>query len=98
MKEHSYNNFFTNFANKTRFKIIMALRKKPLNVNSLSKQMGEEQSKVSHNLKILADCNVLEVKKRGKERIYSLNKDTVIPLLKLVEKHVKKHCPYNCCK
>ena len=60
--------------------------------------MGEEQSKISHNLAKLAMCSVLIVKQQGKKRIYSLNKDTVIPMLKLVEKHVEKYCDMRCKK
>ncbi|MCH8329171.1 MAG: winged helix-turn-helix transcriptional regulator [Nanoarchaeota archaeon] len=98
MKCKSYETFFVNFANKSKLDIIMALRFGPLNVSTIAKRIGEEQSAVSHNLKKLTDCHVLDVKKAGKERIYSLNKDTVIPILKLVEKHVTKQCPGNCCK
>lgn len=98
MKCESYETFFVNFANKTKLGIITALRSMPLNVNAIAKKVNEEQSTVSHNLKKLTDCHVLDVKKVGKERIYSLNKDTVIPILKLVEKHVTKQCPGNCCK
>tara|TARA_Y100000310_G_scaffold130175_1_gene129373 strand:- start:14396 stop:14629 length:234 start_codon:yes stop_codon:yes gene_type:complete len=76
----------------------MALRYRPLNVSTIARKTKEEQSAVSHNLRKLTDCHVLDVKKVGKERIYSLNKDTVIPILKLVERHVTKQCPGDCCK
>jgi len=58
--------------------------------------INEEQSKVSHNLKKLTDCNFLDVKQEGKKRIYSLNKETIIPLLNLVKKHVQKYCCEEC--
>ena len=92
MKNNTYDNFFINFANRTRFNIIMALRKGPLNVSEIMEKIGEEQSKVSHNLKKLSGCNILDVKKNGKQRIYSLNEDTVVPMLKIVGKHVRNHC------
>ncbi len=98
MKCKSYNDFFVNFANKSKFDIVMLLRYGPLNVKSIVEKVKEEQSAVSHNLKKLTDCHILEVKKVGKERIYSLNKDTVIPMLKIVEKHVEKYCPKICDK
>lgn len=88
----SYENFFANFANKTRFKIIIALKHKAMNVTELAEEIGEEQSKVSHNLVKLASCNIITVKQDGKNRIYSLNKETVIPIFRLIEKHVKNHC------
>jgi|TARA_B100000315_G_scaffold239931_1_gene259236 DNA-binding transcriptional ArsR family regulator len=98
MKCKSYETFFVNFANKSKLDIIMALRYRPLNVSTIARKTKEEQSAVSHNLRKLTDCHVLDVKKVGKERIYSLNKDTVIPILKLVERHVTKQCPGDCCK
>ena len=96
MNKKSYENFFINFANKTKLDIILCLKEGEMRAGKIAECIGEEQSTVSHNLKKLADCNVLRVKKIGKERIYSLNKDTVLPLLKLVEKHVKTCCSKNC--
>ena len=61
-------------------------------MNELSTSLLQERSKVSHALKSLLDCGFVEVEKKGRERIYSLNKDTIVPLLNIVEKHVKKYC------
>ena len=96
MSKKSYNNFFTNFAVRSKFDIIMALRDRPLSVNEIVKKVGGEQSAVSHNLKKLSTCRILRVKRDGKQRIYSLNKETVIPMLSLVEKHVRKYCLGRC--
>jgi DNA-binding transcriptional ArsR family regulator len=96
MNCRSYEDFFKNFANKTKFRIIMHLKDKPMSVNELSKIMNEEQSKISHSLAKLSACNILNVEQKGKQRIYSVNKDTIIPVIKLVEKHVEKHCDGGC--
>ncbi len=98
MKASSFNTFFINFANKTKLDIIMALRKGPMNVKDIVKEVKEEQSTVSHNLKKLTECHILTVKRVGKTRVYSLNKDTVIPVLKLAEEHIKKCCCKECDK
>ena len=95
---HSYESFFETFSNKTRLKIIESLSQSPKSVNQIAKSIDEEQSKVSHNLKKLMECNFLDVQQKGKQRIYSLNKDTIIPLLQLVEKHVHKYCNQACKK
>ena len=96
MKCKSYNTFFETIANKTRLSIIEALTKKPMSVTEICNILKQEQSKISHNLKCLTDCHFLDVKKQGKQRIYSLNKDTIVPLMKLVDKHVKMHCCTEC--
>jgi len=94
----SYEDFFGNFSNKTKLRIITGLRTKPLSVTELSALLGEEQSKISHSLAKLAKCNIISAKQQGKKRIYSLNKDTVMPMLALVDKHVHNHCKGRCRK
>jgi DNA-binding transcriptional ArsR family regulator len=96
MKNNSYNNFFMNFASPSKFGIINALREGPLSVAEISKRVGEEQSAVSHNLSKLSRCHILNVKKAGKRRVYSLNRDIVLPMLRTVERHVKKYCGKRC--
>jgi ArsR family transcriptional regulator len=96
MKCKSYETFFEVFSNKTRLNIVEFLLKGPKTVNEICKAVGEEQSKVSHNLKKLMDCHFLNVKREGKKRIYSLNEETIIPLMNLVEEHVKKFCCKEC--
>ena len=96
MKCMSYNKFFEVFANKTRLKIIEALLESDKNVTEIYEKIEEEQSKVSHNLKILYECNFITKKRDGKNIIYSINKETIKPLLEIVEKHVTKFCKNNC--
>ncbi len=88
----SIENFFLNFANKTKLDIILALKEQPLSVNQISEKLKQEQSKISHNLKKLVQCNVLNFEQKGKQRIYKLNKETVIPMLELVGAHVRGYC------
>ncbi|MBN2420873.1 winged helix-turn-helix transcriptional regulator [Candidatus Woesearchaeota archaeon] len=92
MKCYAYDAFFETIANKTRLEMIDALKDKSMSVSELCNTLNQEQSKISHNLKILTDCRVLYVKKKGKQRIYSVNKETILPLIKLVEEHVRKNC------
>ncbi len=88
----SSNLFFEALSTKLRWRILELLKEKKRNVNEISKEVKEDQSKVSHNLKKLKDCHFIKVEKKGKERIYSLNKDTIVPLLNLIDKHMKKYC------
>lgn len=92
MKQQSYENFFANFSNRTRLRIVTVLLDGPLSVSEIVSKTGEEQSNVSHHLEGLRKCSILDFKKEGKKRIYSLNMETVGPMLELVEKHV-----YGCC-
>lgn len=93
---NTYHIFFTNLANKLKIDLILCLRKKPLNVSGLVKELGVEQSKISHALRMLRACNIVNVEQKGKERFYSLKKETIVPMLQLIDKHAKNHCKNKC--
>lgn len=88
----NYYIFFRNLANPLRIEILSLLKEKPSSVNELAKKMKIEQSKLSHALAGLRRCSILQVSKKGKKRVYSLNKETVLPILNLIDKHEKKFC------
>ena len=89
----SYNDFFQTLANKTNQLIIHELKEGPKNVTKLVENTKLEQSQISHSLKRLAECNFVYVKQEGKQRIYHLNKETILPILELADVHAKKLCP-----
>jgi DNA-binding transcriptional ArsR family regulator len=85
--------FFVNLANPTRLAVLEQLMQKPMSVNELAEELGQEQSMISHNLKPLLECNFVYSKRDGKKRIYSVNKETIGRLFDAVENHAKKFCP-----
>ena len=89
----SYNDFFQTLANQTNQIIIDALLKGPKTVTQIVEITKLEQSKVSHALKRLSECKLVDSEQKGKHRIYELNKDTIIPILEVADKHAKKMCP-----
>ena len=95
MKNNTYHFFFRNLANPIKINIISSLKEKELSVGELSEKLGIEQSKLSHSLASLKCCNIVNVKQKGRQRIYFLNKDTILPMLKMIDKHETKFCK-NC--
>ena len=93
-----YKLFFATLANKTRFKIVHILLNGPRSVTEIQQELQCDQSMISHNLKRLEQCSFVSVQRKGKQRIYSLNKETIDPLLKLMDRHVKKFCKNFCNK
>ncbi|MFH1326844.1 MAG: metalloregulator ArsR/SmtB family transcription factor [archaeon] len=93
----NYHTFFTNLANPLKIDIILLLKEKERNVSEICKGLNCEQSKLSHALTSLKYCNLVKVKQKGKERIYSLNKNTIVPMLKLIDKHSHAHCGRSKC-
>ena len=97
MKCSPYHVFFRNLGNPLRIQIVTALKQKPSSVNELSKKLKVEQSKLSHALAQLRSCNLVISEQKGKQRIYSLNKKTMLPILNLIDKHAKEFCSNSSC-
>jgi len=85
--------FFKVLANPTRLAILEILREKPRNVTEIAESLKQEQSMISHNLKTLERCRFVFAERKEKQRIYSLNHETVEPLFKLFTYHSQKYCP-----
>lgn len=97
MKDLSYKRFFTTLGNENRLAIIHFLAKNgPQNVSQIVEGTNLEQTAVSHNLKRLLSCQFVHLRPNGKERVYSVNQETIKPLLVLMDKHVRKFCKRAC--
>ena len=91
MEKKLYKLFFKAFSNSTRFEIIQMLKEGPGNVKEISERLKFEQSRVSHNLKCLEDCGFVSFKCQGKNKVYSLDKEYIIPILKKIDVHLRKY-------
>jgi len=83
--------FFKAFSNQTRLEIITLLRKQSLTVTEICEKTGFEQSRVSHNLRCLEKCGFVKITPNGSFRKYSLDEETIVPIIDLFEKHIKKY-------
>ena len=91
-----YKIFFETLGNRVRWEVIHLLQKGELNATGVAEKLGYEQSLISHHLQRLEKCGFVTVKRNGKERIYTLNKETVKPLLELMDKHISTFCKKLC--
>ena len=96
MKEVAYKWFFKAVSNPTRLALIRALRDKPKTVSQLCRELHLEQSLASHSLKCLATCGFVTKRPHGKERIYALDHDTILPLLTAIDTHIQKYYTRLC--
>jgi len=85
--------FFSTLANPTRLAILELLRDGSRNVTEISEALNQEQSMISHNLKPLERCRFVFPERKKKERLYSLNKETMEKLFKIFSYHAEKYCP-----
>lgn len=80
--------FFKALANPARMSIINLLQHAPRSVTQISEELGFERTMVSHHLKCLSFCGFVTYQRNGKNKIYSLNKETVTPILGIVDRHL----------
>ncbi len=83
--------FFKVLGNECRLAIVNALKNSPLTVKEICIATGMEQSRVSHNLKCLENCGFVTAENKGRWRIYRLNEETVLPALRLAERHLERY-------
>ncbi|MEM3671352.1 MAG: metalloregulator ArsR/SmtB family transcription factor [Thermoprotei archaeon] len=83
---------FQALANPTRMQILNLLKERGrMNVTQICIELGLEQTNVSHNLRCLTFCGLVSASREGKSRIYSINEETMLPLLKIVDEHLRKY-------
>lgn len=90
--DEAYEYFLATLSNRTRIKILNALLKESKNVSEITAAVGADQSTISNSLARLKSCGFVSVKPSGKERVYRLNKQTIEPLMKLINLHTSKYC------
>ena len=88
----AYKIFFSTLVSEPRLKIINLLRKEKQNVSEIMNELNLDQTTVSHNLRRLKQCGFVKIEVSGKYRYYSLNKETIGPLMDIIGKHMSRHC------
>lgn len=69
--------YFQNFSDSTRIKILTCLSMMNMCVNDLSSVLGINQTTISHQLKQLKDQNIVSYKRDGKILVYFLTDENV---------------------
>lgn len=91
--QEPYKIFFETLGNKARWNMVHSMmRNGPIGATRIAQKTGLEQSLVSHHLRRLLRCGFVTVKPNGRERVYTLNRTTIKPLLKLMDSHLEKFC------
>lgn len=91
MSDSPHRLFFKAFSNQTRLELIGLLRKRPMMVSEICKKTGFEQSRVSHNLRCLEHCGFVKITPNGRFRKYELDGETIIPIVDLLNRHIRKY-------
>ncbi|MEK6872453.1 MAG: metalloregulator ArsR/SmtB family transcription factor [Nanoarchaeota archaeon] len=87
-----YKIFFGTLVSELRLKIINLLKKDKKTVSEIMNELCIDQTAVSHNLARLKLCGFVKSEIDGKFRKYYLNKETIKPLIDIINKHMSQYC------
>jgi len=87
--------FFSTLANPTRLAILEELLDDEMNVSDIARSLKQEQSMISHNLNALEYCALVTSERRGKEKVYSANREIVEGIFRVVERHATQNCRFH---
>lgn len=73
--------YFQNFSDQTRIKILSCLSIMDMCVNDISNVLGINQTTISHQLKTLKDQGIIDYKREGKVLIYRLKSQYVSDMM-----------------
>jgi len=79
-------------ADETRLQILMTLKDGERCVCEIFRELGKEQSLISHHLKTLRKCGIVEYRREGKRIRYRLADPSVLDLLTKVEELADAFC------
>ena len=79
-------------ADETRLQILMTLKGGERCVCDIFRELGKEQSLISHHLKSLRKCGIVKYRREGKKIMYRLADLSVLELLTKVEELADACC------
>jgi DNA-binding transcriptional ArsR family regulator len=88
----AYKLFFGTLCSEPRLKIINLLRFGKKNVSQIIDELKMDQTAVSHDLARLKRCGFVKSEIDAKYRYYSLNEETINPLMEMIDKHMNQFC------
>ena len=80
--------FFKNFSDSSRLRILNELGKGDVSVNTLAETLNMSQSAVSHQLKTLKASKLVKGKQEGKNVFYSLDDEHVKGIIDYALVHI----------
>jgi ArsR family transcriptional regulator len=81
---------FKMFSDSTRIKILYDLLEGEKNVGEITKDLGMNQSAISHQLKLLKTSKLIKSRREGKAMIYSLADDHVKTIIATGKEHIEE--------
>ncbi|MHC1598639.1 MAG: ArsR/SmtB family transcription factor [Candidatus Methanofastidiosia archaeon] len=93
--EQELASLFSTLSDENRLRIIRFLWQSPRTVSEISIELDMSISAISHQLSKLKQYEIVECKKNGKQRIYTLKKMPVMCVLYFMLQNDNITCPHN---
>lgn len=81
---------FKVLSDQTRLELLFALESRSMCVGEFVEKLGFEQSLVSHQLRVLRNCNIVSTTREGNKIFYTLADDHIINLLNIAREHASE--------
>ncbi|MEO8172324.1 MAG: metalloregulator ArsR/SmtB family transcription factor [Sediminibacterium sp.] len=78
---------FQAIADPNRRMIIDLLAKEPMTLNTIADKFDVSRSAISQHIKHLAECGIIEIEQRGRERYCKIKPQNLIPAFLWLEKY-----------
>ena len=80
---------FQGIADPTRREIIGLIARKPMNLNAIAEKFDVSRQAISLHVRMLAECGLIEVRKKGRERFCEARLDQLDDVSAWVDKQKK---------
>ena len=78
---------FQAIADPTRRKIIDLLSDEPMTLNAIADKFHISRPAISQHIKHLAECDIIEIEQKGRERYCKIKPENLVPAFMWLEKY-----------
>lgn len=75
-----------------RYRILRLLRERERCVSGIMESLDKEQTLISHHLRSLHECGLVEKERKGRKMIYKISDPAVLEFMERVEELSKTRC------
>lgn len=90
MAAETRRDVFQAIADPTRRRIIDLVANDSMSLNAIAKKFHVSRPAISQHIKILIDCGIIEIEKKGRERFCKIQPRSLVPAFMWMEQHHKQ--------
>ena len=83
------SDFFKNFSDYTRLKIVKELLNEEFSVTELSERLGISQTAVSHQLRILREARIVKYRREAQQIFYTIDDKHIKEMLMIITQRLR---------